>query len=169
MSKKTIFEKKEKEPLLDVYQKDILVKFFIFFGAVCLFGIISYFAFLGFRSIYHKYSCNRECLNVAYEEAVYTICDKRSDTHPVYRTDQDGKRHISRYETDYYIYYIDEKLSERRRRHVSSYMYHYGTKVLVRYKNETVIYTAKFPDEYRGDKALNQQLIETFVDRIEVL
>lgn len=169
MSKKAIFEEKESEPLLSSYQKDILFKFFIVFCSVCIIGIISYFSFLGFRSIYHKYSYNREPIDVTYEEAVYTICDKRSDTHPVYRTDQDGKRHISRYETDYYIYYIDEKLSERRRRHVSSYMYHYGTKVLVRYKNETVIYTAKFPDEYRGDKALNQQLIETFVDRIEVL
>lgn len=169
MSKKTIFEEKETEPLLSKHQKDILFKFFIVFCSVCVIGIISYFSFMGLRSLYHKYSCNRERIDVTYEESTYAICDKRSDTHPVYRTDTDGKRHLARMETDYYIYYIDEKLNVRERRSVSSYKYHYSTKVLVRYRHETVIYTAKFPDEYKGDKVLNHQLIETFVDRIEVL
>ena len=64
---------------------------------------------MGFRSLYHKYSCNRERIDVTYEESTYAICDKRSDTHPVYRTDTDGKRHLARMETDYYIYYIDNR------------------------------------------------------------
>ena len=169
MSKKAIFEEKESEPLLSSHQKDILFKFFIVFCSVCIIGIISYFSFLGFRSLYHKYSYNRELIDVTYEDATYTICDRHSDTHPVYRTDTDGKRHLARMETDYYIYYIDEKLGVRERKRVSSYKYHCSTKVIVRYKYEAVIYTAKFPDEYRGDKVLNQQLVETFVDRIEVL
>ena len=169
MPKKTIFEEKETEPFLSVHQKNILFKFFIVFCFICLIGAISYFSFLGIRSLYHKYSCNRELIGVTYEDATYAICDKRKDTHSVYRTDTDGKLHLAGMETDYYIYYIDEKLNVKKRKSVSSDKYHCSTKVIVRYKYETVIYTAKFPDEYRGDKVLNQPQVETFVDRIGVL
>ena len=169
MSKKTIFEEKETGPLLSKHQKDILFKFFIVFCSVCVIGIISYFSFMGFRSLYHKYSCNRELIDITYGDATYAICDKRSDTRPVYRTNTDGKWYLDRMETDYYIYYIDEKLNVKKRKSVSSYKYHCSTKVIVRYKYETVIYTAEFPNEYRGDKVLNQPQVETFVDRIEVL
>jgi hypothetical protein len=84
MSKKTIFEEKETEPLLSKHQKDILFKFFIVFCSVCVIGIISYFSFMGFRSLYHKYSCNRERIDVTYEESTYAICDKRRVIHIPY-------------------------------------------------------------------------------------
>jgi hypothetical protein len=111
---------------------------------------------------YHELSYDRQVLDVRYTESLYPIYERRMFTKPIYRTDENGKRHYVRTDTDYYLYYNDGSSISRFK--VSSSKYHHSNNILVRYKHETVMYTAKFPDEYKGNKELGKEIVEVFVD-----
>lgn len=162
------FIKEDNSFSYDYQRKNILKSLAYLVGAIAI-TIGLYFTIFGIKNIYQAHATERTVVSSTEHRFTFPITDRRSDKRPVYRTNGDGKRVLSHYTTDYYVYYDNLVTGERHcRKSVGWGLYTSGRNVIVSYNFEKVFYKAKYPDKYKGSTPLNTELEEKRYNWLEV-